>query len=202
VTSDPSSPPRPDAARAPEDVRPDGAEPDSAPSAAQPAPQADVEPAPDPGAASAEDHGRAVAERDEYLDALRRLKADFENYRKRSERDRQAFAQTAARDLVTDLLPVLDNLERAVEALDGQEPSVVAGVAMVREQLAGLLAGRGVTEIEAHERPFDPSVHEAVVTSPSPDHEDGLVLAVIQKGYRLHDAVLRPARVVVSAGSG
>jgi molecular chaperone GrpE len=149
---------------------------------------------------AADEHERAVAERDEYLDALRRLKAEFENYRKRAERDRQSFAQSAARDLVADLLPVLDNLERAVEALDGQDPSLVAGVAMVREQLAGLLAGRGVTEIAAHQQRFDPSVHEAVVTSPSPDHEDGQVLAVLQKGYRLHDAVLRPARVVVSAG--
>jgi molecular chaperone GrpE len=157
-------------------------------------------PAAEAATVAAEEHERAVAERDEYLDALRRLKAEFENYRKRAERDRQSFAQSAARDLVSDLLPVLDNLERAVEALDGQDPSLVAGVAMVREQLAGLLAGRGVTEIAAHEQRFDPSVHEAVVTSPSPDHEDGQVLAVLQKGYRLHDAVLRPARVVVSAG--
>jgi molecular chaperone GrpE len=176
--------------------------PETAQAAAEPATGGPVEPDAAPAAPSAEEQERALAERDEYLDALRRLKAEFENYRKRSERDRQAFAQSAARDIVADLLPVLDNLERAVEALDGQEPSVVAGVALVREQLAGLLAGRGVTEIEAHEQPFDPSVHEAVVTSPSPDHEDGLVLAVIQKGYRLHDAVLRPARVVVSAGAG
>jgi len=191
MTPDPSGT-RPEQAQEPEAVRPSGAGPEPAPPADEPAAEAAM--------VAAEEHGRAVAERDAYLDALRRLKAEFENYRKRSERDRQSFAQSAARDLVADLLPVLDNLERAVEALDGQDPSLVAGVAMVREQLAGLLAGRGVTEIAAHEQPFDPSVHEAVVTSPSPDHEDGQVLAVLQKGYRLHDAVLRPARVVVSAG--
>ena len=196
MTHEPTGAPRPEAA--------DNAVPVT-PAADGPAGTPDGQPAagvPEPAAPSAEEFGRAVADRDEYLDALRRLKAEFENYRKRAERERQAFAQTAARDLVADLLPVLDNLERAVEALEGQDGSVVAGVKMVREQLASLLSGRGVTEIAAHEQAFDPAVHEAVVTSPSPDHESGQVMAVIQKGYRLHDAVLRPARVVVSAGPG
>lgn len=150
----------------------------------------------------AEELVRVAKERDEYLDALQRLKAEFDNYRRRTERERVASAASAGRDVLKDLLPVLDNLERAVQALAGQDDAVVAGVDIVRGQLANLLAGRGLTEIEAHERlPFDPTVHEAVVSSHSADIEEGAVVAVIEKGYRLNDQVLRPAKVVVSAGS-
>jgi molecular chaperone GrpE len=151
-----------------------------------------------PDAVPAEELERVAAERDQYLDQLRRLKAEFDNYRKRQERDRQIVAQAGARDVVADLLPVMDNLERAVAALDETDPGLVAGIDMVRQQLAGLLSGRGVTEIEAHEQEFDPTVHEAVTMSPSPEHPAGTVVAVIDKGYRLNDAVLRPARVVVA----
>ena len=149
-----------------------------------------------------EEHARVVKERDDYLDALQRLKAEFDNFRRRTERERIASAASAGRDVLKDLLPVLDNLERAVQALAGQDDAIVAGVDIVRGQLANLLAGRGLTEIEAHERlPFDPTVHEAVVSSHSADIEEGAVVAVIEKGYRLHDQVLRPAKVVVSAGA-
>ncbi|MDX6555536.1 MAG: molecular chaperone GrpE [Miltoncostaeaceae bacterium] len=141
----------------------------------------------------------ALAERDQYLDALQRLKADFDNYRKRSERDRQALAAATARELVADLLPVLDNLERAVAALPPDDAGLAAGVDMVRAQLAGVLTGRGVAEIAALGAPFDPQVHEAVLSQPSDAHEAGTVMAVVQKGYRQADSVLRPARVVVAA---
>ncbi len=153
-----------------------------------------------PDAVPAEELERVAAERDQYLDQLRRLKAEFDNYRKRQERDRQIVAQAGARDVVADLLPVMDNLERAVGALGETDPGLVAGIDMVRQQLAGLLSGRGVTEIDAHEQEFDPTVHEAVTMSPSPEHAPGTVVAVIEKGYRLNDAVLRPARVVVATG--
>jgi molecular chaperone GrpE len=161
-----------------------------------PASAAQAEAGPEP--VPAEEHERVLAERDEYLDKLQRLKAEFDNFRKRTERDRQIVARAGARDVVADLLPVMDNLERAVEALDGQEAGIVEGLEMVRNQLAGLLGGHGVTEIDAHERPFDPTVHEAVTLSPSTEHEEGTVMAVVEKGYRLDDAVLRPARVVVA----
>jgi molecular chaperone GrpE len=156
----------------------------------------------DEAAAVAEDLARLQGERDEFLDHLRRVKAEFDNYRKRVERERRQASEQGARDLVADLLPVMDNLERALDALAGQDAGVVAGLDMVRHQLGGLLSARGVTEIEAAELPFDPTVHEAVASAPTPDRAEGTVIAVVQKGYRLHDAVLRPARVVVAAPAG
>ena len=155
-------------------------------------------------AAAAERNGseelaRAEAERDQYLDALQRLKAEFDNYRKRTERDRQAVIVGAQRELVRGLLPVMDNLERAVAALGDRGEEIVAGLEMVRGQLAGLLAGHGVEEIEAAGRAFDPNVHEAVAQLPSADHPEGAVVEVIEKGYRISEHVLRPSRVVVAA---
>lgn len=142
---------------------------------------------------------RVVAERDEYLDALQRLKAEFDNYRKRVDRDREAQQRAGVRDLVAELLPVIDNLERAVEALGGAGASIVAGVEMVRGQLTGLLAGRGVQEIAALAAAFDPEVHEAVAQHPTEEHAEGTVVHVAEKGYRIGDTVIRPAKVVVAA---
>jgi molecular chaperone GrpE len=148
---------------------------------------------------------RLTAERDEYLDALQRLKAEFDNYRKRNERERQAVALAGVREVVRDLLPVVDNLERAVAALGdrtapggGGSGQVVAGLEMVRGQLAGLLAGHGVEEIDAQGQPFDPTVHEAIAQVPS-EHPGGTIVEVVEKGYRHADQVLRPTRVVVAA---
>ncbi len=171
-------------------------------------------PAPEPEAPAAEDatpvdepveqNGseeleRVAAERDQYLDALQRLKAEFENYRRRTERDRQAVVTGAQREVVGGLLPVMDNLERAVAALGDRGEEIVAGLEMVRGQLAGLLAGHGVEEIEAAGRAFDPNVHEAVAQIPSAEHPDGAVVEVVEKGYRISEHVLRPSRVVVAA---
>ena len=126
--------------------------------------------APDGPAAEIE---RLTAERDQYLDALQRLKAEFDNFRKRNDRDRQTIALGATREVVRDLLPVMDNLERAVQVLvDQGEPAapggagIVAGLEMVRGQLAGLLTGHGVEEIPAHGEAFDPTVHEAIASVP------------------------------------
>jgi molecular chaperone GrpE len=141
---------------------------------------------------------RLTAERDEYLDALQRLKAEFDNYRKRNERERQVVALAGVREVVRDLLPVVDNLERAVVALGDEGGQVVAGLEMVRGQLAGLLAGHGVEEIDAQGQPFDPTMHEAIAQVPS-DHPGGTIVEVVEKGYRHVDQVLRPTRVVVAA---
>ena len=142
---------------------------------------------------------RVEAERDEYLDALQRLKAEFDNYRKRNERERQTIATGATREVVRGLLPVVDNLERAVAALGDQGVQIVAGLEMVRGQLAGLLAGHGVEEIPAEGEQFDPTVHEAIASAPSPEHQEGTVIQVIEKGYRHADHVLRPTRVVIAS---
>ena len=159
---------------------------------------AEMEVAPQPPP-TREEIERLAAERDEFLNALQLVKADFDNYRKRVERDRAAERRAAGRDLLVELLPVMDNLDRALAALADADEGIRAGVEMVRDQLAGVLARRGVVEIEALRQPFDPTVHEAVVQSHSPDHEEGTVVAVIEKGYRHDDTVIRPARVVVAA---
>lgn len=155
----------------------------------------------EPEAAEAvrDDVARLERERDDYLDALQRLKAEFENFRKRTARDREGIALAATREVVRDLLPVMDNLERAVAALGDQGEGIVAGLEMVRGQLAGLLQGHGVEEIPAHGEAFDPTVHEAIAAVPSADHDDGSVIEVVEKGYRHVDHVLRPTRVVIAA---
>jgi molecular chaperone GrpE len=142
---------------------------------------------------------RAVAERDEYLHALQRLKAEFDNYRKRTERERQAMAAGAARDVVRGLLPVMDNLERAVAALGEHGDQIVAGVEMVRGQLASVLTGHGVEEIAAMGEEFDPTVHEAIAQLPVHGHAPGTVVEVVEKGYRHSEHVLRPTKVVVAS---
>ena len=137
-------------------------------------------------------------ERDEYLDALQRLKAEFENYRKRALRDQEAFAARANERVVKELLPVLDDLERALAAAEEhEEAKLEEGVRLVHRELADALEREGLAEIETT-GVFDPHVHEALLSQPS-DEQEGSVLEVVQKGYRLGDRVLRPARVVIAA---
>ena len=139
-------------------------------------------------------------ERDEYLDALQRLKAEFDNYRKRVARDQQELAARAHERLVKELVPVLDDLERALEAAaDHEEAKLEDGVRLVHRALADALAKEGLSEIET-DGAFDPHTQEALLSQPS-DAEEGDVIQVVQKGYRLGDRVLRPARVVISAGA-
>ena len=138
-------------------------------------------------------------ERDDYLDALQRLKAEFDNYRKRVARDQHELAARASERLVKELVPVLDDLERALEAAaQHEEAKLEEGVGLVHRSLAELLAREGVAEIPTDGK-FDPHVQEALLAQPS-EQEEGTVIQVLQKGYTLGDRVLRPARVVVSAG--
>jgi molecular chaperone GrpE len=138
-----------------------------------------------------------VAERDELVDRLQRLQAEFENYRKRAARDQQALVERAHERLVKELLPILDDLGRALEAAEQHEEAALEdGVRLVHRQLVDVLAKEGLKEIET-EGAFDPHVHEALLSQPS-DAETGTVLEVLQKGYRLGDHVLRPARVTIA----
>jgi molecular chaperone GrpE len=138
------------------------------------------------------------AQRDEYLAGWQRTQADFENYRKRALRDQQAFAARASERLVGKLLPVLDDLERAIEAAEHhEEAKVIEGVEMTKSALAAALASEGVEEIPA-DGLFDPHVHEALLTQPVEGVETGVIVQVVQRGYRLGDVVLRPARVIVA----
>jgi len=142
---------------------------------------------------------QVTRERDEYLDALQRLKAEFENYKKRVAREHGDVVARAGERLVKQLLPVLDDLERALEAAgQHEEAKLEEGVRLVHRALADALAKEGLVEVST-EGAFDPHTQEALLAQPS-DADEGTVIQVLQKGYRLGDRVLRPARVVVSAG--
>jgi molecular chaperone GrpE len=133
-------------------------------------------------------------ERDQYLDALRRLKAEFENSRKRQERERARILSMASERLVQELLPVLDNLDRALEA----GGDIREGVQATRGQLAEVLAEEGLLPVASDGQPFDPNVHDAVMGQPSEEHEDGTIIQTFQRGYLLNGKPIRPAKVVVA----
>jgi molecular chaperone GrpE len=138
------------------------------------------------------------AERDEHLNDLKRVAADFENYRKRVARDQESLVARAHERLVKELLPVLDDLERALAAAEEhEEGKLEEGVRLVHRALKDALDREGLVEIDTNGR-FDPHVHEALLSQPS-DAEEGSVIEVVQKGYKLGDRVVRPARVVVAA---
>ena len=140
-------------------------------------------------------------ERDEYLELARRTQADFENYRKRVAREAAEAESKGRAGLVQRLLPVVDNLERALAAAQPMDREVATnhiaeGIRLVYEELNGVLRGAGVESYEPAGEQFDPDWHEAMLTRPG---EAGQVLEVLEKGYRLNGQVLRPARVVVGA---
>jgi molecular chaperone GrpE len=138
------------------------------------------------------------AERDEHLNDLKRVAAEFENYRKRVARDQESLVARAHERLVKELLPVLDDLQRALAAAEEHEEAKLEdGVRLVHRELAAALEREGLAEIDTDGR-FDPHVHEALLSQPS-DAEEGSVIEVVQKGYKLGDRVVRPARVVVAA---
>jgi molecular chaperone GrpE len=133
-------------------------------------------------------------ERDQYLDALRRLKAEFENSRKRQERERTRILSLASERLVLELLPVLDNLDRALEA----GGDIREGVQATRDQLAEVLGDEGLLPVASDGQPFDPNVHEAVMGQVSEEHEEGTIIQTFQRGYVLNGKPIRPAKVVVA----
>ena len=131
-------------------------------------------------------------------DRLLRLAADFDNYKKRAARERQEYVALANELLIAELLPILDDLERALSAAEQhEEAQLEEGVELVHRSLAGLLERHGVQPIST-EGTFDPHVHEALLSQPS-EAAEGSVLDVVQKGYKLGERVVRPARVVVAA---
>ena len=139
-----------------------------------------------------------VVERDEAIDRWKRTAADFDNFRKRATREREEYITLANERLVKELLPILDDLERAlVAATEHEEVALEDGVRLVHQSLENLLARQGIREIDAAGM-FDPHVHEALLSQPS-DAAEGSVIDVVQKGYTLGDRVVRPARVVVAA---
>ena len=137
------------------------------------------------------------AERDEYLDLAQRAKADFENYRKRAARESADAERRAKAALARELVPSIDNLERALSAAEaGSE--VARGVELVHGELQATLARAGVESYDPTGERFDPTVHEAISTRIADGVEAGTVVETLERGYRLDGQVLRPARVVVS----
>jgi molecular chaperone GrpE len=194
------------------DVRAHPAEPDA--SAQQPVtsrdesgepsgeedPQAEQEQLEEKEAVEAEDPlARLERERDEYLDLARRAQADFENYRKRAAKEAATAGERAKSGLVRELLPVVDNLERALASAGESEQHLAEGVRLVHSELIAVLERNGVQQFDPSGERFDPGEHEALSTRPQDGAESGLVLDVVEKGYRANGTVLRPARVVVSA---
>ena len=140
----------------------------------------------------------ALSERDAYLDLAQRVQADFENYRKRAAREQERLVAHAHERLVRELLPILDDLERALEAAERHEEArLVEGVKLVEQALRRALAKEGLVEIPT-DGAFDPHVHEALLTKPGNGTEPGSVLEVVQRGYRVGDRVVRPAKVIVA----
>ncbi len=141
----------------------------------------------------------AVRERGEYLELAQRTQADFENFRKRASRDTAAAGERARGGVVKELLPVLDNLERALASANPEESHLAGGVQLVHSELVGVLSRNGVEQFDPTGEKFDPTDHEALTVRPEEGTESGFVVETVEKGYRAGDTVLRPARVVVSA---
>lgn len=147
----------------------------------------------------ADDQTTLEQERDRYLDLAQRTQAEFENYRKRAARDNAAAGERAKGNLVRELLPVVDNLERALASAEEGEDHLAKGVRLVLEELRAVLSRQGVEAFDPSGDEFDPELHEALSTREEEGAEAGVVLDVVEKGYRLNGSVLRPARVVVAA---
>jgi molecular chaperone GrpE len=172
------------------EAEPAAGEAPDAPSPALPVGAA-AEPPPDPLEALRRD-------KDALYDRLLRTAAEFENYRKRAERERRDLAEYAAGGVLAELLPIVDNFERALQADAATLESLRAGIELIHRQLLDLLKRRGVAPVETAGAAFNPNVHEAVVHEASADHREGEIIEELQRGYKLGDRLLRPAMVKVA----
>ena len=152
-------------------------------------------------ATQAADPAELTRQRDDYYDRLLRKTAEFDNYRKRTDRERQQLAEAAAADLIKDLLPLLDDFERALKVDAGTDAGVLLrGVELIHKQLFETLRKRGVTPIETLGKDFDPHFHNAVMYEPADGRREGEVIEEFARGYMLGDRLLRPAMVKVAKG--
>ncbi len=153
-------------------------------------------------AATEADPSEVQRQRDDYYDRLLRKTAEFDNYRKRTERDRQAVTEAAAASIITELLPLMDDLERALKADAGPEGAEAyrRGVELIHQQLNEILRKRGVRAIDAVGADFDPHYHQAVVHEPAEGRREGEVIEEFRRGYMLGDRLLRPSMVKVAKG--
>ena len=153
-------------------------------------------------AAAPESPDQAQRQRDEYYDLLLRKQAEFDNYRKRVERERQMVSEAAAASIVEELLPLMDDLERALktEAAGDAADAYRRGVELIHRQLAEILRKRGVRPIDALGADFDPYYHQAVAHDPAEGQREGEVIEEFRRGYMLGDRLLRPSMVKVAKG--
>ena len=141
---------------------------------------------------------RLRAECAAYLDRAARLQAEFENFRKRSQKQQQEYREYAVADAIKALLPILDSLDRALKTNAASLEDFHSGIELIDKQFHDALAKLGVQPIAAEGEAFDPNLHQAVMQQPSKDFKPMTVLQVLEPGYMIHDRVLRPARVIVS----
>ena len=171
-------------------------EPSYEPAEAPPAP---VDPREAPAPEETGDVAALKRERDDLYDRLLRKSAEFDNYRKRIERERRDMADQSVTDLLLDLLAVADDFDRALSADPGESAvGYRKGIELIHSKLHDLLKRRGVRPIEALGADFDPNLHQAVVHEASPDHREGEVIGELQRGYLIGDRLLRPAMVKVA----
>lgn len=137
---------------------------------------------------------------DEYLDHLKRMKADFENFKKRAQRERSEFIKFANEELIKELLPVIDNFRRAVNHAEEMTDTTAfrEGIRLIEKDFEEVLKKRGLVRLETIGANFDPEIHEAIMLSETEDHPDETIIEEVQPGYKLGERLLRPARVVVS----
>lgn len=140
--------------------------------------------------------GAKESELQDYKETLQRLQAEFENYRKRVEKEREAFAKYCNASLIRDLLPVIDSIESCIGKCRGEEER--EGIALIRKQLMDILGAKGLGEINAAGGKFNPEFHEVIAHGSDPASEEGIVLEQFQKGYVLNGRVLRPAKVKIN----
>jgi molecular chaperone GrpE len=156
----------------------------------------------DPQQEQAEGHNDALEElrreKDSLQDRLLRTAAEFDNYRKRVERERRDLADFMKADILTEILPIVDNFERAMQAPSAEGDPLRKGVELIHKQMLDFLRKRGVTPIEALGTDFDPNFHQAVIHESTPFHREGEVIEELQRGYMLGDKLLRPAMVKVA----
>ena len=140
-------------------------------------------------------------ERDALQDRLLRTAAEFDNYRKRMDRERRELSDYAATEVLSEMLPIVDNLDRALQASTGADEAFRKGVELIYKQMLDLLRKRGVRQIDAAGQMFDPNFHNAVIHEASSEHEEGAVIEELQRGYMIGDRLLRPAMVKVAKRS-
>ncbi len=145
-----------------------------------------------------EEYNKLKRERDELFDRLARLQAEFDNFRKRTQREQEEFRQYAVSEAVKSLLPILDNFDLALKHETGSVEDLRKGVELIRKQMEDALSRLGVQAIQAHGAEFDPHHHEAIEMVHSDAHDDNQVIAELQRGYKMRDKLLRPSMVRVA----